>query len=100
MPQPIPPQSDSLPPNMPPPDGPSEGREGAEQILMPPDPHASAARCHQMAAQMHYEAAKHHADGEHGKAGHCAMKAKEHGERAAHHAEMCCRYHTSGIGTI
>jgi hypothetical protein len=48
----------------------AETQTTSKSTALVPDAHTSAANCHEMAAQKHYEAAKCHADGHHERAGH------------------------------
>lgn len=58
------------------------------------DAHTSAAICHEIAAQLHHDAAALHANGHHEQAGQCAKKAHDQGRSAMQIATGCCQYHT------
>lgn len=55
------------------------------------DAHASAAICHEIAAQLHHDAAALHANGDHEQAGEYAKKAQDQGQSAIMIAAVCCQ---------
>lgn len=53
------------------------------------DEHVKAARCHEMAAALHHEAARFRADGDEENAVECAKQALTHAARAQQYAAKC-----------
>lgn len=54
-----------------------------------PEDHVKAARCHEMAAALHHEAARFYAGGDSENAVECVKQAIEHGTRAMQLAAKC-----------
>ncbi len=54
-----------------------------------PNDHVKVARCHEMAAALHHEAARFYADGDSENAVECVKQAIEHGSRAMQLAAKC-----------